>query len=417
MNYIKENNKETSLLSFLLIMSVTLGAYNINLGFSLKPYMILCVLIFMIKIYKFHIHKLMLFEVFMLLFYFYYCLTGIFAKYPLDSIRLIGAIIITLSAYFIMRYVFSCITINKLERIIAKGGIWFNVISLLLYALGAYSLNFNFWGNGIRSYGILIDRGTPRLIGLFTDPNIFAFGNFIFFFYYLTHIKGKASKIGFLLASISLVLTFSRGAFIAVLFGVFLLFLTTRLKTKVKMIILGTPMIYILISVASWLFNLDVINIVMNRFKEATTDSGSGRFDIWANGLGLFADSPFFGIGIYNYRSYSNNLFGIDHYMHNTFLEVLTESGLLGFILYLLLFAAIFYTFYKNLNKSIDTRYLIFTLISMMILMSSLSLIVNESFFLFLAIVWRYFLENNRSVRNPNHDQVFISKKSDLKKV
>lgn len=393
MNNVESTKKAIALPSFLLIMSVTLSAYNINLGFSLKPYMILSALIFLFSFNKLQIHKLKLFEITLLCFYLYYCSTGVFAKYPEDSIRLIIAILITLSAYFIMRFVFSRITIESLEVVLSRSGIWFNLISLGLYVYGAYTLNFNFLGNGISSYGILIDRGSPRLIGTFTDPNIFAFGNFIFFYYYLTHLKENGAKLGLLLSTTTLLLTFSRGAILAILFGVFMLFITSKLKSKIKMVIFGMPVIYLLIILASSLFKLDVIQIVIDRFKAAANDNGSGRFDIWANGLGLFADNPIFGIGLYNYRSYSNDLFNIDHYMHNTFLEVLTESGLIGFCLYSLMFVSLFYTFYKYRNKGVEkVSYLFFTLISMMILMSSLSLIVNESFFLFLAIVWRYFL-------------------------
>ncbi|MBR8645066.1 hypothetical protein KEH51_14715 [[Brevibacterium] frigoritolerans] len=172
-----------------------------------------------------------MFEITLLSFYLYYCSTGLFAKYPEDSIRLIFAIIITLSAYFIMRYVFSRITIDKLEKALSRSGIWFNLISLGLYVYGAYTLNFNFVGNGIQSYGILIDRDSPRLIGTFTDPNIFAFGNFIFFYYYLTHLKEKGAKFGLLLSSTTLLLTFSRGAILAVLFGVF--YVVHYLQTKI----------------------------------------------------------------------------------------------------------------------------------------------------------------------------------------
>jgi O-antigen ligase len=400
MNYIEKAPKRFILPSFLLIMSVTLSAYNINVGFSLKPYMILCAFIFLFSFYKFEIHKLRLYEVAMLIFYMYYCFTGLFAKYPEDSIRLIGAIIITFACYFIMRYIFSRLSIANLEKAISMVGILFNLISLMWYALGAYTLHFNFFGNGIRSYGILMDRGVPRLVGTFTDPNIFAFGNFIFFYYYLTHLKEKRSKLGLLLSTTTLLLTFSRGAILAVLFGIFIIFVSAKLKTKIKMVLFGVPVVYALIKAAYSFFYIDVIQIIMDRFKEVSEDDGSGRFDIWANGLELFSNHPIFGIGIYNYRSYSNALFGIDHYMHNTFLEVLTESGLIGFVLYCMVFVMLFCAFYKYRNKGVESRYLFYTLCSMMVLMSSLSLIVNECFFLFLAIVWRYFLEKGRIIRN-----------------
>lgn len=384
------------MMAFLLIFSLMLGSYNISVGFSLKPYMVFVCFILLISIFKFKIHKLMTYEILMLMFYFLYCSTGLFAKYPVESLRLIVAIIITISSYFIMKYVLSRLSIRQLENTLAVSGIMFNMVSLILYVLGAYLLGFHFTGNRITSLGLLMDRGIPRLIGTFTDPNIFAFCNFVFFYYYLTHLKRKGSRIGLLLTVVTLLLTFSRGAFVAVAFGILLYFVAAKTKTKIRMIIWGSIFGIGAIYFAQSYFNIDVVKIVTDRFTEVQGDGASGRFDIWGNGLKLFSDNPFFGIGIYNYRSYSNNMFGIDHYMHNTFLEVLTESGMVGFILYSLFFLGLFRMFYKNRKQPYNTNYLFFTLCSMGVMMSSLSLISNENFFLFLAICWRYFHENKK---------------------
>ncbi|PGZ44820.1 sugar isomerase [Bacillus anthracis] len=389
-------------LALLLILSTLLGAYNISVGFSLKPYMILTCFILLISIFNFKIHKLMTYEILMLAFYFLYCSTGLFAKYPVESLRLIVAIIITVSSYFVMKYVLSRISIRQLENTLAVSGIIFNMVSLILYVLGAYLLGFHFAGNRITSLGLLMDRGIPRLIGTFTDPNIFAFCNFIFFYYYLTHLKRKGSRIGLLLTVATLLLTFSRGAFVAVAFGFFLYFVAAKTKTKIRMIIWGSIFGAGAIYFAQAYFNIDVISIVTARFTEVQGDGASGRFDIWGNGLKLFSDSPFLGIGIYNYRAYSNNMFGIDHYMHNTFLEVLTESGMIGFVLYALFFLGLFRMFYKNRKQKHSTNYLFFTLCSMGVMMSSLSLISNENFFLFLAVCWRYFYENKKLQMQKN---------------
>ena len=404
------NKQNTTIwLSCLLITSVYLNAYHINVGFSLKPYMIISAFIFMMVFYKFRIHKLRLFEVSLLFFFIFYCATGIYARYPLDSIRLIVAIILVLIVYFIMRFIFSAISIKELEKAILLSGIGFNVLSLALFAFGAYTLGFDFVGNGVRAYGILLDRGVPRLIGTFSDPNIFAFGNFLFFYYYVTHLKEKGAKLGLLLSATTLLLTFSRGAYLAVLLGGLLLFLTAKAKTKMKIMLLGPPILYVLILAASKLFNMDIVKIVGDRFSESTTDSGSGRFEIWENGLKLFTDNPVFGIGIYNYRAYSNALFNNDHYMHNTFLEVLTESGVIGFTLYLIVFVWVFYDFYIHRNSAIDIRYLFATFVSMLLFMSSLSLVASEVFFLIMAVIWRYLYEIER-----NRKQVLPPRQSSL---
>ncbi|WKA53974.1 O-antigen ligase family protein [Planococcus shixiaomingii] len=397
MIYVNEQKNTSIFLSCLFITSVYLNAYYIDIGFALKPYMIVCMLVFFLVFFKFRIHKLRLFEMNILVFFIFYSATGIFSKYPQDSIRLIMAINLVLVVYFIMRFIFSSISIIKLEKAISISGIWFNVLSIALFVYGTYTLSFNFVGNGVRAYGILIDRGVPRLIGTFSDPNIFAFGNFIFFYYYLTHLKEKGTKIGLLLSATTLLLTFSRGAYLAILLGGIILLITSKTKIKVKIALFGPLFLYVLVTGASNFFNLNATQIVIDRFKASSSDNGSGRLDLWNNGLTLFADNPLFGIGIYNYRSYSNAIFNTDHYMHNTFLEVLTESGIFGFCLYLTIFLLVFYDFYIHRKSIIDTRYLFITLISMLVLMNSLSLVANEVFFLIMAMIWRYLFEIDKN--------------------
>ena len=397
MNYI-ERTQRSVLLPFILIVSVTLNAYSLKIGFSLKPYMVLCALIFLFSLYRFEIHKLKLYEVIMLVFYTYYCSTGLFAKYNEHSIRLIGAILINLSCYFIMRYTFSRLSITNLEKLISRAGILFNFFSLALYVIGAYTLDFNFSGNAIRAYGLLIDRGIPRLVGTFTDPNIFAFGNLIFFYYYLTHLREKESKLGILLSTTTLLLTFSRGAVLAIFFGILIIFISAKPRDKIKMSLFCFISIYILIHITRSLLSIDIVQIVVNRFGKIFEDNATGRLDLWMNSIEFFVDSPFWGIGIYNYRPYSREIFNVDNYMHNTFLEVLIESGIIGFLMYSLIFLILLYVFYKYRNIRNESRYLFYTLCSMIVLMNSLSLVVNECFFMFLAVVWRYFKEKGRLV-------------------
>lgn len=190
--YIYNHFKQPATLPvFLLLFAVTLSSNAINVGFGIKPYMIFVAIFFLCSIRFFKVHKPLTYELFLIVFYMYYCLTGLVADYPSDSLRLIFGIGIVLTGYFIMRFVFSRVSIDNLEKTIAITGVLFNILSLALYFIGIYKLGFNFFGNGIKSFGVLIDRGTPRLVGTFTDPNIFSFCNFIFFYYYLTHFKEK----------------------------------------------------------------------------------------------------------------------------------------------------------------------------------------------------------------------------------
>ncbi|MCM3068383.1 O-antigen ligase family protein [Priestia flexa] len=395
------NKKSSSeIFAYLLILSVTLSSYNINIGFALKPYMIIVGVFFIFKFSKFKFYRLRLFEIVMFVFYIYYCSTGLFAKYPEFSIRLIIGIIITLVSYIIMKDILSRVGILKLEKIISTSGIIFNLASIILYTIGMYSLHFNFIGNQIRSYGLLVDRSVPRLIGTFSDPNIFCFCNFIFFYYYLTHLNSKSSKLGLLLSTITLLLTFSRGAILAVLLGLFIFFISVKVKTKVKMLVLGSIFVYLIILIADSFFSIDILEVITSRFESSAEDNGSGRFTLWEHGLTLFQSHPIFGIGIFNFRPYNNEYFGSHLYMHNTFLEILTESGLIGLTLYLLIFIVLVIEVCRKKYNISKSSYLLYTLPSMLVLLGSLSMTINETFFLFLALVWRYLLEDSRLHHN-----------------
>ncbi|NGY93845.1 hypothetical protein F3K44_31210 [Bacillus megaterium] len=61
-----QNRKPTVL--FCLFVLVTLSKYNVNIGFSLKPYMIFYLLL-LLSFASFYVYKLQAYEVLLLLFY------------------------------------------------------------------------------------------------------------------------------------------------------------------------------------------------------------------------------------------------------------------------------------------------------------------------------------------------------------
>lgn len=373
---------------FLLIISFVFSYYYIDLGFAFKPYMILSIVFLLLSLKSFVVHKLRVFEVALLTFFMYYCLTGFFAKYPDYSLRLIMGILLILFCYFVIRYIVSIASIEGIEKSIAAGGLIFNGLSLILYAIGLASLGFAFDSNGIKEFGVVTDRGFPRLIGLAEDPNVFSFYNLIFFFYYLTHFDKKWSKIGLLLSGSTIILSLSRGGIGAIIIGLLLMFISSSVRQKVKMIFILPLFFYLTNLILKLTVNIDVFAMIAQRFS--ADDGGSGRSRLWESGLQFFYDSPVFGIGIFNYLPYSVSKFGYPAHMHNTFLDTLVEGGVVGFVLYSLVFIILIITYFNNRKRIKDKGYLLFTLVSMIFLMNTYSLMVNESFYLVLALMWRY---------------------------
>lgn len=386
-------NKVFKRMLFILFLSLNFSNLYVDVGFSLKLYMIITCFLLVVLFQKIYVNRLFLFEITLLLFYSYYIFTVVFSKYPQEGIRLAGAILIVIIFYFLIKYLLINISIKNIEEMISTVGLISSVSSLVYYFLGLMAINFNFMGNNIISYGVLIDRNAPRLIGTFSDPNIFAFANSLFLFFYLFRLNSRKNALGLFFIVLTLILTLSRGAIIAVFIGLIISFLLSSKKSKIKTIFI-TPIIFIVFNKLIFqIFNIDIFSTLLLRFNEVSTDAGSGRFTIWGNGLTLFSENPIFGIGIYNFRSYSVTYFGIDHYMHNTFLEVIVESGLIGTTLYLIFLITIILSLFKIIKISSKINYLFVTFLTMIFMMLSLSLIANESFFLLLALIARYFME------------------------
>ncbi|MGE7940066.1 O-antigen ligase family protein [Bacillus paramycoides] len=382
------DKKRSTVLLFLLVFSVMLGKYSLNIGFALKPYMILIAVVLVFSLHRFYLHKLYLYEVIMILFYLYYCSTAIIAKFPNASFRMVMGIIIIFGSYFMFKFILDGYSINEIQLSIASAGILFNLISIILYLIGIVSLNFHLVGNEIEIYGLLMDRNSPRLVGLLSDPNIFVFYNMLFVCFYLHNLDSLKNKVGLLLAVTACLLTFSRGAFVALFFVGIIYVLTSKPKALFKLsfiALLITPIIFYVVE--NW-FSIDLISIILERANSTTSDGGSGRLDLWARGLGYMLDSPIFGIGAFNFPQYNLYFYGKEMYMHNTFLEVLTESGLIGIMLYTIFCISIMFTVLKDsLYKKYP--YLLTTLVGYFILMMTLSVIINEALFLYIAILWK----------------------------
>ncbi|PED07230.1 O-antigen ligase family protein [Bacillus pseudomycoides] len=373
---------------FLLLFFITLSKYNVSIGFSLKIYMIFLAVFFCIYFRDFYFRPLYHYEILLLLFYFTYCLSGAFSQYPEASIRVILGVILVLICYFIMRYMLEQASIPAIESSIANVGILFNMISLLLYMIGLQIIGGSPTGVEITSYGLLLDRDYPRLIGLLDDPNIFIFYNTLFFSFYLTHLKGFKHSFGFILCIITNLLTFSRGGIVALILVVILYIILADFLKKVKMIMIALLCLVVIYAACSFM-QIDLNQIISSRINDFSSDKGSGRFELWEQAINYFMSHPLLGIGAFNFSDY----YAFEHneklYVHNTYLEILVEAGIIGFLFY---FSFLFLFIIKLFRTKLHNKepFIILTLFAFLLQMVSLSLMINEALFSFLAIALKY---------------------------
>jgi O-antigen ligase len=160
--------------------------------------------------------------------------------------------------------------------------------------------------------------------GIFNDPNDFALvlvAAIPLCLFWLTDPTRKAMRplwlLFLLLFGYALMLTHSRGGFLALVAGMVTLF-HLKFGGK-KTMILGLLFLPLLFFVFA------------GRMTTISTEDGTGqaRIQLWSDGLNIFQQSPLIGIGMENYRQFSK------HVAHNSFIHCYTELGLIGGTLFL----------------------------------------------------------------------------------
>lgn len=384
-------------LFFLFVLSLYVGRFNINVGFSLKPFMLITAISLLITLKSFSIHKLFSFEIVMLAFIIFHSMTALNLVYPHMSIKYIILYFIIIMFYLTGRFLMLKLEINHIEKNMSITGFIGVIISLSYYLMGIIASGMNFYGGNIDYFGLTIDRSIPRLTGAASnDPNILAFYFTLYFFFVITNLKNRMNKAGFLLVSLVIILTFSRGAYLSIAFGLIILFLTSNsIRLKIKAIIITIIFVFVLYLIGDKMpFN--PINYVISRFAKLFTDGGSGRLEIWSNAINTFLDNPIIGIGINSVREYNHENYMRGMYIHNSFLEVLVETGIFGFVVYLSFWVLIIREA-NNLTKiQKNTKYILVTLLALFLQMNLLSVLYNEIFYFVVILLFRYSFEYKR---------------------
>ncbi len=176
--------------------------------------------------------------------------------------------------------------------------------------------------NGVGWTGVgMVEDGRIRYVGIFKDPNDLGmlFVSVLPMAAYLS-AGGVLRRLlwgsSVLLLLYGIYLTNSRGALLAVLVvGGGYLWYRRGLVTAGSLALVG----------------LVAMRLLSARMQDLDADesSAAGRVDAWYEGLHMFMSKPLFGVGAGNFTDY-NNLTA-----HNSFVLVLAETGLFGFITWL----------------------------------------------------------------------------------
>lgn len=228
------------------------------------------------------------------------------------------------------------------------------------------SLGLRFFGEPIISsvdLGIakvsLYDRNVLRAYSFFPHPNIFA-AYLLFGIFFLIDLlrSDRVRRILWLFLLVvflfALVLTFSRSAFLAGSLGGFLYFLLSKKKVDFKNLKFSVVLLSI-IFICLLVFGLS--DVLAQRLLNGDSLGASERALFLDVSSDMFFSNPF-GVGAGNFTAVMQEYTDFKLFpwqfqpVHNSFLLVLNELGIQGFLFFISLFFFLIYWFWKRRKDS-----------------------------------------------------------------
>ena len=217
-----------------------------------------------------------------------------------------------------------------------------------------------------------------RYSGLFFDEQIIgSFLSKILVIYLLLNSKFEnLTKTNFLLIFLTLITIFLSGermAFLLCLFYIFSFLIILFKKVKFSHFVIFLTVFFITFFVT--LNSYDRLKTRYNFFFQYITDITSSTknlrpsiaqynyYDLFISGVDVWKTNKIFGVGVRNYRNACKDFYSLntdvsisskscDTHPHNLYSEILAETGMTGFLLFLLfIFLLIYGCFKKNLKK------------------------------------------------------------------
>ncbi len=232
-----------------------------------------------------------------------------------------------------------------------------------------------------------------RVSGTVGDPNVLAsiliVGAVLAFALAITQRRSPALRLllvgcGVLCIAV-VVLTFSRGGLISL--GVALLVAPLLARNKAATICAATLVIVCVVAYIAALAPADA------RHRLVANDGGSGRTDIWKVGWRMVEANPVAGVGVGNFQTSEirylirpgaatvrTDLADNPSVAHNSYLELLAETGVIGLALFLGLVVAALTAAVRATRRFLDDRRSDLAVISGAVVVSVVSVLASDFF-------------------------------------
>lgn len=231
--------------------------------------------------------------------------------------------------YFLIMIPLYFIFNNRYRRIfyfVYSLGLILSIICIcsILHLLGTVDFSFMFY---IRDGGI-------RASGLMYNPNYFAYSAFISFLLLDLFLFRSKLKIFFMvMASLLILLSFSRGVSLGLITYIFIKLLS--FSTFVKFFIFCFS-ILMLSKFFDININFDELYTTLEyRIENLKSGDVSGRSNVWKIGFQEWSKgigNIFLGFGFNQFIQNTAN-YGVENTVHNSYLRLLYEFGIIGFII------------------------------------------------------------------------------------
>lgn len=210
----------------------------------------------------------------------------------------------------------------------------------LIYAIASNLQYFEFFRNPLRLSSIRFHLFSLNPIFFARDISYSIIAILYLFVHYSNNINENIGKLFLLLVtlfslSFFMALTGSKGPILALFITMIICFLVFQKSTKssTKVTSIGMLLILILLSVIVFYLLPDTIIARLSNVDIDNQKTSIVRLLAMMEGLKNFAQNVIFGLGFGSYK-FETVIFGELVYPHNIFIEFLSETGLIGFAIF-----------------------------------------------------------------------------------
>jgi O-antigen ligase len=253
--------------------------------------------------------------------------------------------------------------------------------------------------------------GTFRATGTFEDPNLAAAYLFLMVSFAIVYFSERKNYllliVSALLTFVSVFLTSSKGALLAVSVGLVFILIVNLVHGNIGMVLKLLLSYMIIAAILFYLYNhssfvQQVCEPIFNRFDEFTSDvqgdqSLEHREFLWKTAFELGMREPILGIGVEQFRPAATQYTGqtVWNIVHNTYLTFFCELGIVGVLAFFRLWIKNGWNHFMIMRRNSNSVFYLLSMICVSISMWSISLGNFRTLWVFMTFV---LYEYNREI-------------------